>query len=60
MAAHLVQHAGRDEASGAAVKISWKTFAPVVVWLVLYLIPVPTPDFERKRTREWTRVKTNR
>ncbi len=22
-------------------KISWKTFAPVVVWLVLYLIPVP-------------------
>src|SRR5437660_10792882 len=25
----------------ASVKISWKTFAPLVVWLVLYLIPVP-------------------
>ncbi len=23
------------------MKISWKTFAPLVVWLVLYLIPVP-------------------
>jgi len=23
------------------VKISWTTIAPVVVWLVLYLIPVP-------------------
>jgi hypothetical protein len=26
---------------GAAVKISWTTIAPVVVWLVLYLIPGP-------------------
>ena len=23
------------------MKISWKTFAPLAVWLVLYLIPVP-------------------
>src|ERR1043166_9530477 len=26
---------------GQSVKISWKTFAPRAVWLVLYLIPVP-------------------
>jgi L-tartrate/succinate antiporter len=26
---------------GQSVKISWKTFAPLAVWLVLYLIPVP-------------------
>ena len=23
------------------MKISWKTVAPIVVWLMLYLIPVP-------------------
>ena len=28
-------------ASGATTTISWKTFAPLGVWLVLYLIPVP-------------------
>ena len=26
---------------GAGVKITWKTIAPLVVWLVLYLVPVP-------------------
>ena len=26
---------------GARVKITWKTVAPLVVWLVLYLVPVP-------------------
>src|SRR4249920_1769950 len=25
----------------ASVKLNWKTFAPLAVWLVLYLIPVP-------------------
>lgn len=35
-------------------------FLPEEIRAKLYLIPVPTPDFERKRTREWTRVKTNR
>src|ERR1044072_8445336 len=25
----------------ASVKLNWKTFAPLIVWLVLYLIPVP-------------------
>src|SRR3979411_2243192 len=29
------------ELKGAAVKITWKTIAPLGVWLVLYLIPVP-------------------
>src|SRR5471032_310097 len=26
---------------GAFVKITWKTIAPLVIWLVLYLVPVP-------------------
>jgi putrescine transport system substrate-binding protein len=35
-------------------------FLPPEIRSKLYLIPPPTPDYERKRTREWTRVKTNR
>ena len=27
--------------TGESVKASWKMFAPLLVWLVLYLIPVP-------------------
>jgi anion transporter len=30
-----------DEIKRGRVKITWKTIAPLVVWLVLYLIPVP-------------------
>jgi len=29
------------ETRGGFVKITWKTFAPLVVWLAIYLVPVP-------------------
>ena len=31
----------RREQERARVKITWKTVAPLLVWLVLYLVPVP-------------------
>jgi len=30
-----------EEIKGAPVKITWKIIAPLAIWLVLYLIPVP-------------------
>src|SRR3954471_4394099 len=32
---------GRGEKGGTAVRVNWKTIAPLGVWLVLWLIPVP-------------------
>ena len=29
------------EERGASVKITWKTIAPLGIWLALYLVPVP-------------------
>jgi citrate:succinate antiporter/L-tartrate/succinate antiporter len=26
---------------GARVKITWKTIAPLAIWLAIYLVPVP-------------------
>src|SRR5262245_34023494 len=31
----------RRKTKGERVKISWKTIAPLAVWLALYLVPVP-------------------
>src|SRR5258708_613328 len=33
-------HRGRNK--GAFVKITWKTIAPLAIWLALYLVPVPS------------------
>ncbi len=35
-------------------------FPPAATWEKLYLISVATPELERQRTRQWTRIKTNR
>jgi putrescine transport system substrate-binding protein len=35
-------------------------FPPAATWDKLYLISVATPELERQRTRQWTRIKTNR
>src|SRR6476619_3209402 len=31
----------RVEDGGGRVKITWKTIAPLVIWLAIYLVPVP-------------------
>ena len=31
----------REFSKGAFMKIEWKTIAPLVVWLVIYLLPIP-------------------
>src|ERR1043166_674711 len=38
---HLPETARREDSGGAAVRINWKTIAPLGVWLVLWLVPVP-------------------
>src|SRR5258708_36675825 len=35
------RNACRDETKGAFVKITWRTVAPLGVWLAIYLVPVP-------------------
>jgi anion transporter len=32
---------GKEKKGGTRVKITWKTIAPLGVWLALYLVPVP-------------------